>query len=996
MKYFWFFLAVVTLGFCTPPAPMDEAYQLLASHFTDPPMEARPKALWTWLNGNADLPTLSREMAEAHEQGLGGFDIWDVGMIVDPDSVVPDGVPFMGEESVRAIGHVLREARQYGMEMGLTIASSWNAGGSWVKEEHGVMGLFRSAKEVRGPGVQTIDIPQPSMEAVMQRGNAGRRRRMLQLGEDGLPGFRKDVALLAFPLRPDSTLLQEEVVDLSAFLEQDSFTWEVPAGNWLLIRYTCIPTGQPLAVPGALSKGLMIDHFSAEAMRSHLKYFFDRLIPEVGNLGESALAYFYNDSYEANSAAWTPELPAAFERLRGYPLTAWLPVLDGFEIESEDLSQRFAYDFRKTLSDLIIANHYALGSQLCHEQGIGFAAEAGGPGPPVHNVPFQDLAALGSLDIPRGEFWYKHPGGRQHMDELQIVKGISSAAHIYDQKFVEAESFTSIWLWQEGPMDLKPVADKAFCEGLNRIVYHTFPHIPPGAGHPGWIYNFGTVMNTQRTWWPKSRDWNDYLARVSYLLQQGNFVADVAWYYGNEAPNFVGHKRTLPWLGEGYDYDVINTEVLLEKLEVRDGRLTLPHGQTYSVLVLPEDRRMELAVIQKIRDLVEQGAIIIGPPPSKVYSLHDYETKERELQDLSAEIWGPCDSVRIREHPKGKGKIVWGKTAREALEELGLVPDFRYENEGKARMEYIHRSLPDHDIYFVRSADSVFCQTGIQLRATGKPELWDPVTGEIYPLPVYRREAQSTVLTLPFAPHQSYLIVFRKRQQGDHIEEITQDGRTLFPGNGPVYYTGPANGTAGLYFTLPGTYQLKYASGRIDRLEVARPEIETLGGPWQVSFDTLWDAPQKVTFDTLTAWNDHADPGIQVYSGLAVYTCSFNVERLEKDGKIRILDLGEIDEVAQVSLNGQNLGIRSFYPFAYDITALVRNQNELRVEVANLLNNRLVGEGRKPPGERKTRSNITKLPSAWATPMGEAPLKKSGMTGPVTIKSYSIYQPGIR
>ena len=618
-------------------------YDQLASNFLDPPQEARPKALWTWLNGNVDLAMLTREMREAREKGLGGFDIWDVGMLVDQDSIVPKGPAFMGSESINAIAHALSEAKKFDMEMGLTISSSWNAGGSWVKEEHGVMGLFRSTMVVNGPGSRELDIPVSSIGTQIGKADSNPKPRRLEFDSSGLPAFRKDVALLAVPLREDSVVSITEIVDLTDQLGQGAIKWDIPEGKWQLIRYTCMPTGQPLAVPSANSKGLMIDHFSAGAMESHLNHFFRKLKPKIGDFEDSPLLYFYTDSYEANSAAWTPKMPEEFRRLRGYEMTAYLPVLDGFTIENRDLSERFKYDYRKTLSDLIIANHYALGKKLCNEQGIGFAAEAGGPGPPVHNVPFQDLAALGALDIPRGEFWYEHPKGEKHMNELQIIKGISSAAHIYNKKFVEAESFTSIWLWQEGPRDLKPVADKAFCEGLNRIVYHTFPHIPEGAGHPGWIYNFGTVMNTHRSWWPKSRGWNDYLGRVSYVLQQGNFVADVAYYYGNEAPNFVGHKRTFPWLGEGYDYDVINTEILLDSIDVADGRLVLPHGQSYSILVLPDDKRMDLGVMKKIEYLVNNGATIVGPKPLTVYGLNDYADREKQLSGIANRLWGPCD-----------------------------------------------------------------------------------------------------------------------------------------------------------------------------------------------------------------------------------------------------------------------------------------------------------------------------------------------------------------
>lgn len=987
-------VVIIPLG-CLKKDASHNLYLSLKNNFLDPPREARPKALWTWLNGNVELSSLTNEMKEAKEKGLGGFDIWDVGMLVDPDSIVPKGPPFMSESSVNAIAHALKEAERFDMEMGLTISSSWNAGGSWVQEEHGVMGLFRSSIQVKGGKEQRINIPKPFMEREMNLGIYEPEPRMLKFNSEGLPEYRKDVALIAFPLRGDSTFSLNEIVDLTQHINDSTILWEFPEGTWQITRYTCMPTGQAIMLPSANSRGLMIDHFSAEAMEMHLNYFFDCLIPEIGDLGESPLMYFYNDSYEANSSAWTPKMPEEFLHYRGYDIKQYLPVLDGFTVENREVTDRFAYDYRKTLSDMIINNHYVYGRKLCNEKGIGYVAEAGGPGPPVHNVPFQDLAALGALDIPRGEFWYEHPSGEKHMNELQIIKGISSAAHIYDQLYVEAESFTSVWVWQEGPKDLKPVADKAFCEGLNRIVYHTFPHIPEAAGHPGWIYNFGTVMNTHRAWWPKSRAWNDYLARVSYMMQQGNFVADIAYYYGNEAPLFVGHKRIFPWLGEGYDYDVINTEILLDKIDVVDGRLMLPHGQSYSILVLPDDERMDLDVLKRIRVLVEKGATVVGPKPEKVYGLFKHDEQEEELSRIVSELWGACDSVNIQENVFGKGKIVWGKTPRTVLMESGKVPDFSYTADESIKLEYIHRATDDLDIYFIRNADSLSNPVEINFRSTGAPELWDPDNGETYFIPIYKSDEGTTSIPLEFAPYESYIIVFRKGINKKHISRISDSGMPVFPGGNAPGLLVDKDGGLSLSFSEQGIYDIEYSDGVKEQFKATAGLAQKLDGPWEVSFSQEWDAPENVVFNELIAWNKHEDPGIQVYSGIASYKTTFTFSASENDNMVLTLDLGTVFEVADVTLNGVDLGIRSYIPFTYMVTEKLKEENELVIEVANLLNNQLVGEGRKPTEVRKTRSNVNRLPSPWSVPMGEAQLLESGLIGPVTIEIQKLYKPNL-
>jgi hypothetical protein len=531
--------------------------------FKNPPVSARPKALWPWVNGNVDLKQVTYELEEAVKKGMGGFDIWDIGASVDPNKVIPAGPAFLSDESVASIAHTIREADRLGLELGLTFSSSWNAGGSWVKPEHGAMGLFRSDTVIEGPRIFFGPISFPQIPK-----KYGNDETLVQFDPaTGLPVYYREVAYLAHPVTSDSSIASlKQVVLLQPSPSKQAVSFRVPRGKWRIVRYVCAPTGQPLAIPSTNSQGLMLDHFSADAQRANIKHVFDRLLPVTGSLKNRSLKYLYADSYEVNSAVWTPMLPEAFLKRNGYELIRFLPALDGFTIASADSTSRFEFDFRKTLSDLIIQNHYKLGKELCEDQGLGFVAEAGGPGQPIHNVPFEDLKALGALTIPRGEFWNRHG----QLELLQIVKGIASAAHIYNQKYVEAEAFTSVWLWQEGPDQLKPLADRAMCEGLNRFVYHTFPHTPPASGNPGWVYNFGTLINTTNGWWPKSKAFHDYLARCSYLLQQGNFVADVAYYYGDDAPNFVGPKKIFPWLGQGYDYDVINTEVLVNRLEVKD------------------------------------------------------------------------------------------------------------------------------------------------------------------------------------------------------------------------------------------------------------------------------------------------------------------------------------------------------------------------------------------------------------------------------------------
>lgn len=975
-----------------PPKPT-----ALEAGFLDPPVSARPRGLWTWLNGNVDTAQISLELREAREKGMGGFDIWDVGMLVDPDSVVPAGPPFMGPESVSAIGHAVREAERLGLELGLTVASSWNAGGPWVRPEHGAMGLFRSAVLVTGPVQVDRVIPFPQLP---EKNMNERRQPILHLDTvTGRPTFYREVALLAIPLSPDSLISDPgRIVDLTDQMAPDGrVKWSAPPGKWQITRYVCTGTGQPLVIPSARSNGLILDHFNAEATEAHLKIFTDRLTAELGSLKNRSLKYFYTDSYEVKQAVWTPKLQEEFFNRCGYDLRPFLPVLDGFTVQNKEITGRFLFDFHKTLSELIIRNHYRKGVEISARQGLGFVAEAGGPGPPIHNVPFEDLKALGALTIPRGEFWNKHP----QIDLLQIVKGISSAAHIYNQPAVEAESFTSVWVWQEGPEELKPLADRALCEGLNRFVYHTFPHTPQAAGAPGWVYNFGTLIHLNNSWWPLSESFHDYLARCSYLLQQGNFVGDVAYYYGDKAPNFVPHKQMPASLGFGYDYDVINTDAILNRLRVQNGKLVLPHGQSYEVLVLPDEETADPKVLKKLAELVKDGALVTGPKPIRSYSLSDWQEQDEEVRRLTTVLWGDIDGVNVKENTLGKGKVIWGKTVRDILQEKGVIPDFMPSFLATSTsLDFIHRSTPEAEIYFLWNKSDSLLDFDAAFRTTGKiPEQWDPLTGEIAGIPVFQSAGRATLVPVSLPGKGAVFIVFRKAASGLEMDRIEQNGESVFPdisgirpgtgwrvsGNGDLVL--PAGG---------GRFTFGFARGRQEVVDVpALPPPMPLEGPWTVRFSDGWDLPDPITFPDLTDWTAHPVEAVRYFSGVATYESTFRWDPAKVPDQTAVwLDLGTVKEIAEVILNGKSLGQRWCKPYRYDLSGLVQpGENKLLVKVANLLNNRMVGDHRRPRESRRTHSNITKGPNAWTRPWAEVALKSSGLLGPVRLEPFTLFNP---
>jgi hypothetical protein len=938
MRTFFIFQLLLLINIL--PALAQYPDTLLEQGFKNPPVSARPKALWPWVNGNFSLSQITHELEEAAQKGMGGFDIWDVGSNMNPDGIMPDGPAFLSDESVNAIGHALKEAERLGLEIGLITSSSWNAGGAWVRPEHGAMGLFRTDTVVTGPSVFRGVIPYPEYPEVLKG--------------KGLPWY-SEVALLAVPDVPDSTIISTSmIIDLKgASGNKGTITWKVPSGRWRITRYVCMPTGQQLAVPSEASKGLMLDHFSAEAQKVNMEYVIGRLRPVLNDREKRSLKYLYEDSYEVNSAVWTPLLPEQFEKRYGYSIVPFLPVLDGLLINDQNTTERFLFDYTKLLSDLIIENHYVLGRKMAEAEGLGFYAEAGGPGKPIHNVPFEDLKALGSLTVPRGEFWNKHP----QLDLLQIVKGISSASHIYNQKYVEAEAFTSVWLWQEGPAELKPLADRAMCEGLNRFVYHTFPHTPPESGMPGWIYNFGTIINTTNGWWSKSEGFHNYLARCSYMLQQGNFIGDVAFYYGDRAPNFVGPKRTYTTLGDGYDYDVVNSDIILHRMTVKDGKICLPHGQYYEVLVLPAGNKFNPQVLKKIMQLVSEGATVIGPRPSESYGLTDTATMNKSVRESAALLWGKCDSIHVQENQLGNGKVIWGKTIRDVLNEKGIHPDVRVADDSiPDAIDYIHRISGGTDIYFIHNKTHERLNTTIHFRVRNKvPEFWDPQTGEKFTIATFRSTDRGLEIPLSLGEHGSCFIVFTDENAG---------------GQGTL--------------SLPER-EIKYTQHGEVMLQPL--PVKELSGPWEVRFQHQSATPVSCTLDKLTSWHLSEDSAIRYFSGTASYRKNFILSaEILVPGKIYFLELNHVKEIAEVYLNGNKLGLHWHPSFRFDITPYLKaGENSIVIDVVNSINNLLVGDARKPDQFRITRSNISKLPNAWTTEFSNAPLIEAGLLGPVFI-----------
>jgi hypothetical protein len=776
---------------------------------------------------------------------------------------------------------------------------------------------------------------------------------------------------------------RSRILDLTKQINtKGKLQWKVPPGEWIIIRFVCANTGEKLKVPSPNSDGLATDHFSREATQAFIQYITDRLQQKIGDLKLTPLKQLYLPSYEVRGATWTPDFIEQFMKYCHYDMTPYLPALAGCVIENQDITSRFLYDYRKMLGDFLVDAYYRTASQTAHEAGLGIEAEAGGPGPPVHQVPVDALKALGSIDEMRGEFW----PWRQQRNQLWVVKETACAAHIYGRKRVNMESFTGFRHWQDGPFDLKPAADRAFCEGMNHVVWHTSSHQPPEAGKPGWVYGAGTHLTPNITWWSKAKPFIDYLSRCSFMLQQGLFVADVCYYYGDQGFNFVPAKHIDPSLGYGYDYDVANAEVILGRMSIKNGRFTLPDGMQYELLVLrkeslglPDRKDMNLQVLRKIKELVEAGGTIVGPKPTQSNGLTDYPTKDQQVKQIADTLWGNCDGKNVLEHRYGKGKIIWGRSLREILLSRSIGPDFYYTSDNEQTdLDFIHRRTPKADIYFIRNRNNHREFVNAYFRVHAKsPELCLPETGTILQQPVYEQTPEGVRVPLELAPFGSLFVVFCKPVSQPHLV-------SLDPG---IDATTISEKEVEIIAFENGSYKMKTSDGRTIEFEIDQiPSALQITGSWEVHFPAGWGAPDSATFEELKSWTEHENPGIRNFSGTACYKKEFVIPRqwFEKGRKI-YLDLGKIWALGEITLNGQSLGIVWKPPYRIDVTkAAVAGQNNIEIEITNTWANRLVGDAQLPPEKRYCRTNITSSGTP-GKPWKDIPLRESGLFGPVEL-----------
>jgi len=725
-----------------------------------------------------------------------------------------------------------------------------------------------------------------------------------------------------------------DVLDLTSNMRSDgTLDWTPPAGRWTVLRLGYSLTGVTNHPASPEATGLEVDKLNPEHVKAYMDAYLDNYKSAVGELmGKHGLQYVINDSWEARTQNWTENLLAEFKKRRGYDPQPWLPVLTGRVVESAESSDRFLWDFRKTLSDLLTEYHYDQIETILHRRGMGHYGESHESGRAFIG---DGMEVKRRNDVPMAAMWTQRPGvNEERFGYNADIRESASVAHLYGQNLVAAESLTSAFApWAWSPETLKPTADKELAMGLNRFVIHTSVHQPLVDRVPGIsLGRYGQWFTRNETWAELAKPWLTYLARNSYMLQQGHFVADVLYFYGEDSNITALFANKGPEVPPGYNFDYLNADALVHLLSVEDRALTTPSGMHYRLLALdPYSQHMSLPVLRKIRDLVAAGAAVAGPKPVSTPSLSDDKSEFHQLAD---QLWGSGSG----EHSYGKGKVYTDQSLSKVLTALHVDPDFEYgKPAGDTHLLFVHRQLANGDLYFVDNRSDRFEDLDATFRIAGKQaELWHADTGTIEPASFSMAKDRTTV-PLHLEPWGTIFVVFRQA--------------TAVPSR-----------------SLP---------------KFMETEVLTIEGPWEVSFAPDRGAPAKITLEKLASWSHNANEGVKFFSGTATYT-----KRLEAAGQWfnrndqLWLDLGDVKNLAEISLNGKPLGIVWKTPFRVDVTRAIKpGSNALEIKVTNLWVNRIIGD-RQPNAGKHTFTS----PEVYRA---DSPLLPSGLLGPVRIMQLS-------
>jgi hypothetical protein len=933
----------------------------LADAFKTPPPNARAHTMWMWMNGHITKAGITADLESMARVGIGGVKIFNISTL----KPFPDGpVSYMSPQWLELFQHAVSEATRLKMELGFHNGAGWSSsGGPWVKPEHSMQTVVIGEATAEGGA---------RFDAVLPRGKVKN-------------DFYRDIVVLAFPTPTDPTrtigvdakayngsthdemkrsegvkpydiqpqpvkvpagaiIPRDAVVDLTEQMAPDGrLSWDAPVGNWTILRIGHTAGGQENSAAPKSGTGLECDKLSREALDA---FWAGGVQPVLDKLGPQASKAFNNlhiDSYEKGRTNWTPRMREEFLKRRGYDPIPFLPTLTGRIIGSSEITERFLWDWRRTIADLYADNYFGHFADRCRQLGLIMSNEPyGGVG-----TPFESLQVAAKADLPMGEFWVRQ-GGIGGSVKIAASSGRTRGLQIIGAEAFTATSENSRWLAHPGA--LKGYGDEAWSWGINCLILHCYAHQPwPETIVPGMTMGpFGTQFGRTNTWWEQSKPWFTYIARGQHLLQSGKPTTDVLAFGGEAAPSKPPNLDEIKT--KGYDYDSCGTD-LIGKLTVRDGQVVTPAGSTYKLLVLPKSPWMTPTVAGYVRDLVKAGAAVLGSKPTQSPSLTGFPACDDELKQIADTVWNSKNP-----------RVFSGMPVEEVMAKLDVSPDCVDVAGGKTP-SFTHRSIDDAEVWFVANPDTSAYTGTLSFRIAGRvPELWDAETGRIIDAPRWRTNKGRTEVALDLTSSSSVFVVFRRptKELGSVVQSMTAPA-TKLPVIAEVVM---ADQKPVMRAWEGGNYQITGADGAARAVTVpALPAALPVDGPWQVTFQAKRGAPASATLPQLASLSNHSDPGIRHFSGQATYHKTIDIPaELLVAGHELYLDLGEVAVIAEVTLNGKDMGTLWRAPFRVNITASAKpGANELVVRVTDLWVNRLIGDAtpdsKKKDGQKATDKN---------------------------------------
>lgn len=965
----------------------------LKESFTNPNKEAKPWSFWYWLSGNTTREGITYDLEAMAKAGIGGAYIFAIDRPTYQEYVkVKDPAHPPLEKFWEMVTFAVKEADRLGLEIAFNAGPGWSlAGGPWITPELSMQKLVSTTTVVEGGKAQKIQLAHPDTEIKESTW------RMAKYSD-----YYREIAVVAYPvasgwqnfsasnLKPaqlitdfatkygangprlakwsndipaESCVPLKQVINISDKMDAaGNLNWTPPPGKWVIQRFGYSSTGETARPTGVLSRGLEVDKFNPEAVKFQFKNWYGEAVRRVGpELAGKVLSMNHSDSWECGPQTWSPVFREEFKKRRGYDPVLYLPATTGIAIGSAEESERFLWDYRRTILDLVVDVFFKTSVELTNKAGGTYSSET------MAGTMTDALEFYKEVDVPMGEFWIS-----SHGQDAAHLPQASSGAHIYGKRLVQAEAFTQrVIKWTEDPYYLKTLGDYSFANGVNRYAMHVWAHQAFPEKVPGvTLFNvYGTSFSGNQPWQKLAKPWYDYITRSQSMLQQGLPVADVAYFIGEELPANAEHRSNLnPRLPFGYNYDCINRDALLTRTKAENGKIVLPDGATYNLLVLPQSTRMSPEVAKKIGELASAGVLVIGPKPTKSFSLTEYPNNDAALQKIVADTWkNVIEKAQPAELLVKKGlpsdvefmntDMAWIHRGNKVLARnknwnpknidatVRHLPELDMEYSSPSFV-YTHRRTNDADLYFVSNQELADREVTVAFRIAGKqPELWHPETGEMRPITNWEVKSGRTYIPLRFNAAESYFIVFRE---------------------------------AG---TPPTKKTENFA-----KIET----VKQIEGAWTVKFEPNRGAPAQIELPQLASLSTHGDMGVKYFSGVATYERKINVtaNTLKHNANERImLNLGDVKNVAEVTLNGKKLQAVWKPPFLVDITEAIKpGENSLKIDVANTWKNRLIADAGLPMDKRITWT-LFREQSGWFKKT--EPVITAGLVGPVSIAKQS-------